>query len=593
MDIPTPTARVSRWLSGFAAALARSDIAATVAMFDTDCYWRDLVSFTWNIKTLEGRDAIAEMLATTLARVRPYAWSIAEAANEADGVTEAWLDFETAIARGKGYLRLRGDKCWTLLTTMQELKGYEEPAGTRRDRGVAHGAFKGRKTWLDRKIEEESALGFARQPYCVIIGGGQGGIMLGARLKRLGVPTIILEKHPRAGDSWRKRYKSLVLHDPVWYDHLPYLPFPDHWPVFTPKDQMGDWLEMYSKVMALNYWTSSECVSAGFDETKKEWAVLVRRRGKEVMLRPKHLVFATGSYGPPNEISLPGSQRFRGEHYHSSRYENGEKYATKRCIVIGSNSSAHDVCADLWEHGADVTMIQRSPTTVVRSEILMELGFAGLYSEEAVRKGVTTEKADLLFASMPFRLMPSVQIPLYRTIAQRDADFYARLADAGFLLDWGEDGSGLMMKALRTGSGYYIDVGASDLIAKGEIKLRSGTEVKEVRERSVILTDGSELPADLIVCATGYQPMNAWVAQLVSEDVAERIGPNWGYGSDTRGDPGPWLGELRNMWKPMAYPALWFHGGNLALSRHYSLYVALQIKARMESIPTPVYGQQS
>jgi hypothetical protein len=109
--------------------------------------------------------------------------------------------------------------------------------------------------------------------------------------------------------------------------------------------------------------------------------------------------------------------------------------------------------------------------------------------------------------------------------------FYARLAKAAFLLDWGEDGSGLMMKALRTGSGYHIDVGASDLIAKGEIKLKSGVEVKEVSERSVIVNDGSELPAELIVCATGYRPMNAPVAKRVSEDVAERIGPNWGYGS--------------------------------------------------------------
>ncbi len=88
----------------------------------------------------------------------------------------------------------------------------------------------------------------------MIIGGGQGGIALGARLRQLGVPTIIVEKNARPGDSWRNRYRTLVLHDPVWYDHLPYIPFPEHWPVFTPKDKMGDWLEMYAKVMELNYW---------------------------------------------------------------------------------------------------------------------------------------------------------------------------------------------------------------------------------------------------------------------------------------------------------------------------------------------------
>ena len=141
---------------------------------------------------------------------------------------------------------------------MTELKGHEEKKGPAREKGVEHGARKDRKTWLERKTEEEAELGATRQPYCVIIGGGQGGIALGARLKRLGVPTIILEKNARAGDSWRKRYKSLCLHDPVWYDHLPYLPFPDHWPVFSPKDKIGDWLEMYAKVMELNYWSSSD-----------------------------------------------------------------------------------------------------------------------------------------------------------------------------------------------------------------------------------------------------------------------------------------------------------------------------------------------
>jgi putative flavoprotein involved in K+ transport len=248
------------------------------------------------------------------------------------------------------------------------------------------------------------------------------------------------------------------------------------------------------------------------------------------------------------------------------------------------------MCADLWEHEADVTMVQRSPTTVVKSETLMELGFANLYSEQAARNGMTTEKADLLFASVPFRLMAGLQIPLYRRIAEHDAEFYARLGKSGFLLDFGEDGSGLMMKALRTGSGYYIDVGASDLIAAGEIKLKTGVEPKELQPGSVVLSDGSALPADVIIYATGYQPMTARVAQIVSQEAADRIGPNWGYGSGTRGDPGPWLGELRNMWKPLAHPALWFHGGNLALSRHYSLYVALQLKARMEGLPTPLYA---
>jgi putative flavoprotein involved in K+ transport len=93
------------------------------------------------------------------------------------------------------------------------------------------------------------------------------------------------------------------------------------------------------------------------------------------------------------------------------------------------------------------------------------------------------------------------------------------------------------------------------------------------------------------VYATGYGSMNGWVAKLVSPEVADKVGKCWGLGSDTTKDPGPWEGELRNMWKPTAQEQMWFHGGNLHQSRHYSRYLSLQLKARMEGIETPVYGQ--
>ena len=208
-------------------------------------------------------------------------------------------------------------------------------------------------------------------------------------------------------------------------------------------------------------------------------------------------------------------------------------------------------------------------------------------------RSITTDKADLLFASTPFRIMHKGQIAIYEQIAKKDAAFYDALRKSGFMLDFGDDGSGLMMKALRRGSGYYIDVGASEHIANGDIKLKSGVTITEIKDHSVALSDGSELPADLIVYATGYGSMNGWVEQIVSKEIADKVGKCWGFGSNTTNDPGPWEGELRNMWKPTSQPGLWFHGGNLHLSRHYSQFLALQMKARMESIPTPVFGSPS
>jgi putative flavoprotein involved in K+ transport len=343
--------------------------------------------------------------------------------------------------------------------------------------------------------------------------------------------------------------------------------------------------------MELTYWSSTEARSARYDPGTQEWTVEVEREGQPVVLRPKQLVLATGMSGKPNLPRFPGMDRFRGDQHHSSAHPGPDAYAGKRCVVVGSNNSAFDICGALWEAGADVTMVQRSSTHIVRSDSLMEIGLGALYSEQAVAAGVTTEKADLVFASLPYRIMHEFQIPLYQQMRERDADFYDRLEAAGFRHDWGDDGSGLFMKYLRRGSGYYIDVGAADLVANGDVHLVQG-QVDHLTEDAVVLEDGTELPADLVVYATGYGSMNGWAADLISQEVADRVGKVWGLGSDTTKDPGPWEGEQRNMWKPTQQEALWFHGGNLHQSRHYSLYLALQLKARQAGIPTPVHRLQ-
>ena len=587
----TAQAQADRWLADFGAALARQDIPAAVALFHEDSYWRDLLSFTWNLKTAEGRAQIRDLLEATLSTAQPGAWAADGSATEADGVVEAWFTFETALSRGKGLLRLKGGLAWTLLTTMVELKGFEEAKGATRPQGVAHGVQKGRKSWQEARDEEARSLGYTEQPNVLVIGGGQAGIILGARLRKLGVPTIIIEKNKRAGDSWRNRYKSLCLHDPVWYDHLPYMPFPEDWPVFAPKDKIGDWLEMYTRVMELNYWNSTTCKKAQFNEARQEWEVTVEREGREVTLRPKELVIALGVSGYAHVPTVAGAESFEGDQFHSSKFPGAENYRGKKAVVLGSNNSAHDICAALWEEGVDVTMVQRSSTHIAPSESLMELALGGLYSEQAVKNGIDHHKADLIFASVPYKIMHSFHIPVYEEMKRRDADLYARLEKAGILLDFGVDGSGLFMKYLRRGSGYYIDVGASELVANGSVKLRSGVNIAQIKSKSVVLSDGSELEADLIVYATGYGSMNQWLADLISPEVAHRLGKVWGLGSDTPKDPGPWEGELRNMWKPTQVPHLWVQGGNLHQNRHYSQFMALQLKARYEGLATPVYGQ--
>ncbi len=588
MDADAIRSEAGGWLARFGDALSSGDVSRALALFADDCYWRDFLAFTWNIRTTEGKSAIAEMLAATLSAASPSCWTLEKAERVAGGV-EAWFAMSVRAGRGRGIFRLENGLCRTILTTLQSLDGFEESVQVARPLGTTHKATRDRRNWGERLAAERAALGVTEQPYCLIIGGGQGGVMLGARLRQLGVPAIIAEKNARPGDSWRNRYRSLVLHDPVWYDHFPYMPFPESWPVFTPKDKMGDWIEAYVSAMELNYWSSTEVKSARFDPAKKKWTVEVVREARPITLEPTQLVFATGAYGPPNVIDLPGEKDFGGEILHSSAYSDGSSYKGKRCAVIGAASSGHDVAVDLWEAGADVTIIQRSPTTVVRSETLMELAF-DLYSEKAVAKGIDVETADMMVMATPFALQPPIQRALYEKIKTRDADFYDRLRAAGFLIDFGPDETGLMMKAYRTGSGYYIDVGGSELIIDGEIKVKSGVEISTLTKKGICFEDGSEIEADVIIQATGFHSMHEVIGQIVSREVGERIGQCWGLGSGVRGDPGPWQGEPRNMYKPVAQENLWIQGGNLALSRFFSKFVALQIKARMEGIETPVYG---
>ena len=210
-----------------------------------------------------------------------------------------------------------------------ELKGHEEPRGPARPRGVEHGAEPDRETWLERKPARGRGLGVTTQPYVVIIGGGQGGIGLGARLKRLGVPTIIVDRNPRPGDQWRNRYKSLCLHDPVWYDHLPYLHVPRALARLLAEGQdrrlaRDVHARHGAQLLGLDRGQARELGSRGAGVDRAG-----RARGTRVTLRPKHSS-SRRACRPAQPAPAPGHGRLPGRQCHSSKHPGPDGYRGKK-----------------------------------------------------------------------------------------------------------------------------------------------------------------------------------------------------------------------------------------------------------------------
>ncbi len=575
-DAAAPEAAAAAgWLAQFESALAKPDADRLKTLFDPDSHWRDVLALTWDIGTVSGADAVVRELNAHAGAARPENFQIDPARAAPRKVMragvlsiEAMFKFETVEGRGNGIVRLipgadDGDtlKAWTLLTTLEELKGYEEQLGTARPRGEAYSRdFRG-PNWLDLR---KSAAEYAdRDPVVLVVGGGQAGLSIAARLKQLDIDTLIVDREARIGDNWRTRYHALTLHNQVQVNHLPYMPFPPNWPTYIPKDKLANWFEAYVDAMELNYWTSTEFAGGSYDEAAQRWSVTLRRNGSTRTLHPKHVVLATGVSGIPNMPELPGLKDFAGTVLHSSRYDDGENWKGKRAIVIGTGNSGHDIAQDLHSSGAKVTLVQRSPTLITNIEPSAQLAY------EAYNQG-TLEDNDLIATSMPL----SVAKKSHQAITERSRELDKLLLDGlrqkGFKLDYGENGTGWQFKYLTRGGGYYFNVGCSDLVISGAIALAQFSDIDGFVAEGARMRSGEIIPADLIVLATGYKGQQHLVQKLFGDEVAARVGPIWDFGENQ---------ELRNMYTRTAQPGLWFIAGSLAQCRINSKYLALQIKA--------------
>ncbi|KAF6759799.1 hypothetical protein DFP72DRAFT_1098832 [Ephemerocybe angulata] len=581
---PLPIAE--QWLSSFASSTAQASLNIPSLTGDTEpsVYWRDVLALTWDFRTFEGTQKIQKFLEDRLAGANIRNVKL----DQADGPPAIaslfpdilWLQlfftFDTDVGGCTAIARLvpvvdkegpgAGNIKWTahtVFTRLESLHDVPELLGLLRKQEPFHGP------WDEARAEE---IAFKeRDPTVLIIGAGQGGLMTAANLKVLGVDSLIIEKTERVGDNWRKRYEALCLHDPVWYDHFPFIPFPKTWPIYTPARKLGNWLESYVDALDLNVWTSSTVTKVERGQGDR-WAVTVVSSGpggdRTRVFNVRHVVFASGWIGMKSYVpDIPGRDKFRGQVLHSFEHNRATDHSGKKVVVVGACTAAFDISVDYVEKGVDVTMYQRKSSYIISGQGLRAL-LAGLYSENTP---FSIEVADRLNLSMPNLFMAGVNHRSRQMLAELDKDIIEGLEKKGFHVNTGYRDTGILFQVWQTGGGYYIDVGGSKYIIDGRLKVKGDCgAIKEYTEKGLRFEDGSELDADVVVFCTGLDKKKHPLSDFLAEDVITQCSPLWGLDDE---------GELKGVHREVGPRGLWSMMGNLAVCRMNSKHLALQIKA--------------
>jgi len=573
---------VDNWLKSFNESILQQknkdeSIKILSNLFFEDSHWRDILALTWKIQTVSGKSKIIEDLYNNFLDVSAKDFQIdqertppREVIRGGKSVIEVILKFNTKFGKSEGIVRLYEDheekrqfKAWSFLTALSELNNSNN-----KELEKYQNTLEG-PNWLDKRNKDR--LFNNREPEVIVVGSGQAGLSIAARLKQQDIDTLIVDKNERVGDNWRNRYHSLKLHNQTHVNHLPYMPFPSTWPTYIPKDKLAGWFEYYVESMELNVWTNTRFIGAEYKEDKKYWNVKLKLPdGIIKVMKPKHIVMAVGVSSVPNRTKITGINDYKGKVIHSVDYDSGKDYNGKNVLVYGTGTSAHDVAQDLYVHGANVKIVQRSPSMVVNVEPSAQLPYQ-LYSE-----GPNIDDCDLITISTPLQVLKKTHQLLTEKTKRIDKPLLDKLTSVGFNLEYGEENSGWQFKYLTRGGGYYFNVGASDLIADGKIKVIQFSDIEKFVSPGIEMKSGEKFNIDLMVTATGYKGQEYVVEELFGKSVVDKIGPIWGFDDERQ--------ELRNMWMQTKQPGLWFHAGSLAQCRIFSKFLALQIKAIQDGI---------
>ncbi|PYH78986.1 putative flavo protein [Aspergillus uvarum CBS 121591] len=558
-------------------AMSEGDAQTFAGLFLDYGVWRDKLSFTWDFRTFNFRKAILKAASDLLPLTKATNFNFLE---PAPWVSRPYPDFsqlqfvvsfDTEIVHASAVINAvlakDGWKIYTMHTVAESLKEFPEQA-------APDGHMTGITSWESQRSEAINIV----DPEVLIIGGGQNGLAIAARLKALGMENLIIERSDEVGDIWKKRYEYLSLHFPHWPDALPYFKYPQYWPTYTPAQKQGLYMEWYASALELNVWTKSEVVKAEQD-ADNQWTVVINKEGNETrILHPKQVIMATSLCGVPFTPAVPGMDDFQGVIRHSSAQKSAREFIGKKVCVVGTSSSGFDTAYECARLGIDVTLLQRSPTYVMSLTHSVPRMLKD-YAPDKNGNLPDTETQDRIMFSTPVGPGEELARRTAKVLEELDLPLLEALNARGLRTWRGQRDTGNFTLGQTRNGGFYFDAGACEEIINGNITVEPGFIEKFTKDK-VILNGGREKEFDLVVFATGFSNMLDSIRATLGENAASRCGSIWGIDEE---------GEYKAAYRETGLPNLWIMVGSLPMTRYASKLLALRLKALREGISLPPY----
>ncbi|CAL4888927.1 unnamed protein product [Urochloa decumbens] len=335
----------------------------------------------------------------------------------------------------------------------------------------------------------------------LIVGAGPAGLAMAVCLRQHTISHLVVEREDCSASLWRHRaYDRVKLHLAKEFCALPHMPYPDGTPTYVPKKDFVEYLDAYAERFGVEPRYCISVESAAYDEGARRWFVTAHdtTTGTEVLLTARFLIVATGENAVGVLPEVPGIESFPGETLHSSTYRSGSVYAGKRVLVVGGGNSGMEIAYDLANHGADTSIVVRSPVHIM-TKGLMRLGMT-------LVQHVPVTIADFLIV----------------TVAKF---IFGDLSRHGIV----RPKTGPLLLKAKTGRSSVIDVGTAGLIKKGIIKVFA--EISNIVGNKVEFEGEKEYYFDAIVFATGYKTtVNSWLkdenCMMNSDGLPKKAYPN-------------------------------------------------------------------